>query len=637
MAIDKQGISTGKDVRRLVEDMENELLFNYRKQFIAKTDQRIEDVDWDAWKDGQMRKMNGFRKSNRSIINKYSKEINKEMVKDFEKSYRFGINLVGRQVRDANKQGARLRGKGSVPSFTKNKRILSEFEKTQKSLNQSYSTTMKSLENEYRKTINTAQNASPIAKSMFQAIDAANKDLMKFGITGKVSKNNRRINVANHIEMTTVETSQEMLFVGEATKSEDVGIYTVYITKHHSACPECTPWQGKVLIDDVYMPGKPDGKHELLSTAIKAGLFHVNCRCNRVTYIEGVDVMPESEKENLKGVSKRDQHALYKAEQEMRYNERMIREAKRAEGMALSLPEAEKARLKVREYQRRNRELVKNNEGLFRNYWREKPGFKVPDDVRWQNLKYDRHIFDDVNTVSTKTPITENLKWDFKGDIPEDVQQDFVKSLKGDEEYKLLINKYIKTVEFVDISNDGRTSDHYNYRDKTISMHWTNSKGVPTKRRIEIMRHELGHHIDRELSDGSGLSTFTMGDKNYNDAFSNDAKLYKGGGKFSVEGDFLGQTKREARLNISQLLKSDDLKDNHELSNFFSSLTANGIKGFAIHSNSYLATSGKKQQETFANLISIYSGGDKVAINILEKYAPNLTQEFKKNVSKAIK
>ena len=78
----------------------------------------------------------------------------------------------------------------------------------------------------------------------------------------------------------------------------------------------------------------------------------------------------------------------------MRYNERMIRQWKRAQQLAMSLPEQEKAAAKVREWQARQRDLVKRTDGLFRQYWREKPGFKVPNDVRWRNLKYDKQLFD---------------------------------------------------------------------------------------------------------------------------------------------------------------------------------------------------------------------------------------------------
>lgn len=391
MAIDKQGISTGKEVRLITEELEYDLLANFRKQFVGKNDILIEMVDWDTWRTDMVKKFAGFKKESQNILTRYKMKVFTEAVNDFEKSYKFGINLVTKQTAKL-----KLPSKGKLPKFNKNDRVLAELKKLTEYLDNSYKVAMNSLETQFFQTIQKAQFLKDKRgiKTLFQAIDMANRDLIQTGIVGAITSDNRRLNIANQIEMTIVETSQEIMFIGEATKSEDLGIYTVYISQHASSCPLCTPWQGKVLIDDVYMDGKPDGKHELLSTAIKAGLFHYNCRHNRITYIEGVDVIPDSEKKALKGMSKAQQHALYKAEQELRYNERMIRQWKRAQLLATSLPEQEKAAAKVREWQARNRALVKQTDGLFRNYWREKPGFKVPKDVRWHNLKHDKQLFE---------------------------------------------------------------------------------------------------------------------------------------------------------------------------------------------------------------------------------------------------
>lgn len=391
MAIDKHGISTGKDVRLLAEKLEYELLNSYRKQFVQKNDMLVEMVDWDTWRSDMVRKFAGFKRETQKILNKYRSMIFKESLKDFKDSYQFGIELVTRQTAKL-----KLESRGRILSFAKNDRVLVELQKLSDYLDNSYRVAMNSLETQFFQTVQRVQYLKDFSgiKTLFQTIDMANRDLIQTGIVGAITSDNRRLNIANQIELTVVETSQEIMFIGEATKSEDLGIYTVYISQHASSCPLCTPWQGQVLIDDVYMDGKPDGKHELLSTAIKAGLFHYNCRHNRITYIEGIDIIPDSEKNALKGLTKVQQHALYEAEQQMRYNERMIRQWKRAQQLAMSLPEQEKAAAKVREWQARQRDLVKRTDGLFRQYWREKPGFKVPNDVRWRNLKYDKQLFD---------------------------------------------------------------------------------------------------------------------------------------------------------------------------------------------------------------------------------------------------
>ena len=60
-----------------------------------------------------------------------------------------------------------------------------------------------------------------------------------------------------------------------------------------TACPQCIPWLGKVLIDDVYSDGKPDGKHKLLSEAMAAGFLHPRCKDGFTTYFPGISSTPD--------------------------------------------------------------------------------------------------------------------------------------------------------------------------------------------------------------------------------------------------------------------------------------------------------------------------------------------------------
>ena len=75
---------------------------------------------------------------------------------------------------------------------------------------------------------------------------------------------------------------------GKLRKSS--GRHFVIITSHGGACPICQKWENKILIDDIYSGGtKKDGKHELLSEAIAAGLFHKGCRHGLATYYPELD------------------------------------------------------------------------------------------------------------------------------------------------------------------------------------------------------------------------------------------------------------------------------------------------------------------------------------------------------------
>ena len=46
--------------------------------------------------------------------------------------------------------------------------------------------------------------------------------------------------------------------MGEGVKRQEWGIHTVILNKRSNACPLCMPFEGKVLIDDVWSGGSAD-------------------------------------------------------------------------------------------------------------------------------------------------------------------------------------------------------------------------------------------------------------------------------------------------------------------------------------------------------------------------------------------
>ena len=387
MAIDRTGISTGEEVRRLVEQIENELLLNYRNFFIENRDTPLSHLDINAWKKTKFELLGEFERLNKQIIGRYSSHIKKAILSDFRESYDFGIGLIERYLKRAQKRGFKpVKGRKAL-AYTRNPKVKAKVKEINQLLNSAYNNALRHMRTQYIRTVRTIDQVG--GRTLMEAIERASRGLGESGVVANITANNRQIKMSNYIELNSVEFSQEMLFLGEGAKAEEAEIYTVYISKHTSPCPLCRPWEGKILIDDVYRGGKPDGKHELLSTAIKAGLSHPNCRHHFLPYVEGLDVIPESEKKRKPRDPK-----LYEAEQELRYVERQIRDWKTREAVAMTPQRAEYCRAKVRQWQARARQLVKSHDGLYRNYWREKPGFKVPKDIRWGDLKYSKKIFD---------------------------------------------------------------------------------------------------------------------------------------------------------------------------------------------------------------------------------------------------
>lgn len=79
--------------------------------------------------------------------------------------------------------------------------------------------------------------------------------------------------------------NQRAYMVGEGEFRKAIGETLVIISRHSTSCELCKPFEGKVLIDDVYSGGsQEDGDYMLLSQAMEQGLYHPRCRHGLGTY-----------------------------------------------------------------------------------------------------------------------------------------------------------------------------------------------------------------------------------------------------------------------------------------------------------------------------------------------------------------
>ena len=223
------------------------------------------------------------------------------------------------------------------------------------------------MDDVYRQTLfkaEIAKNAGVYTPE--QAMDVATRDFLEKGINCIKYANGARVNIASYAEMVIRTSGKRALMVAEGARNQEWGVSTIQITQHGSTCPLCSPWQGRVLIDDVYSGGKPqDGPYPLLSQAMAEGLFHPNCRHGSGTYFEGISETPQP-------YAQSEVEAKYDLEQQQRYTERKIREWKRKANGSMDEANKRKAEAKVKEWQKRQRQLISDNDWLRRNYHREK-------------------------------------------------------------------------------------------------------------------------------------------------------------------------------------------------------------------------------------------------------------------------
>lgn len=225
----------------------------------------------------------------------------------------------------------------------------------------------------YRKTIFNAQvYLNSGAGTLRQAIDMATHDFLSAGLNCIQYRDGRRVNIASYAEMALRTANKRAYMQGEGTKCDEYGIHTKLISKHGGACPLCVRWQGRVVIDDVYSSGTAKESKKtgfpLLSQAITDGMFHPNCKNGLSLFIPGINAVPEQPTaEEIKS-----QTEQYDLEQKQRYNERQIRKYKRLADGSLDPENQKKYTEKLREWQKRQRDLIgQHPDKLRRQYDRE--------------------------------------------------------------------------------------------------------------------------------------------------------------------------------------------------------------------------------------------------------------------------
>lgn len=95
--------------------------------------------------------------------------------------------------------------------------------------------------------------------------------------------------------------NQRAYMVGEGEFRKSIGETLVIISRHSTSCELCQPFEGKVLIDDVYSGGtQEDGDYMLLSQAMEQGLYHPRYRHGLGTYYPELEEINGYETEDNK-------------------------------------------------------------------------------------------------------------------------------------------------------------------------------------------------------------------------------------------------------------------------------------------------------------------------------------------------
>lgn len=386
-------------LKNIFTDMEMELVQSFHRNLVKhRIDEHDAGFSWEMWQVSMLRNIEQYRKENQQIIGNYRPSVKEAVDEVLNYRYEQGMKNVDKQTKQKEQTQEPKTGQidmdhGSF-SFPEDGRNVGElgqtppketqfFDMNKKKLNALIASTTKDMEDVcnavyrkmddvYRQTIyKSVIQLNSGAISLEKAIDKATEDFLTKGIDSVVYKNGRHVNIATYAEMALRTASQRATFLGEGTKRDEYGNHLVVISTHLNCCKLCFPWQGQILIDDVFShPSeeymvKRKGKYKLLSVAIKAGLLHPNCRHTLATWFEGISRTP-------KIYDKEEAKKSYEAEQKQRALENAIRKAKREQAGAVDKENKDKATSRVRTLQKQLREHVKAHPELKRNQRREK-------------------------------------------------------------------------------------------------------------------------------------------------------------------------------------------------------------------------------------------------------------------------
>ena len=292
-------------IKQLYEKMEMEIISsmkrNYQRHLNEETKTGFKYTQWQAEK---LKELKRYQRENQNIIGGYTNNLSDEISKHLQEELKQGsINAI--------KQYNKLLNQNLKPDKIMNKSFFKINDRKVNALIKSVNNDLKNANtavlrmtnDQYRQVIHksaffvsngvfTEQQAARMAtKELTElqltkaAIDEANKDFLSHGLACIEYSDGRRVNIASYCQMAVRTASLRAQLMGEGDFRKSIGRTLVQATSHGGACPICKKWEKHIFIDDVYSGGtSKDGNYMLLSTAMKQGFLHPNCRHGLTTY-----------------------------------------------------------------------------------------------------------------------------------------------------------------------------------------------------------------------------------------------------------------------------------------------------------------------------------------------------------------
>lgn len=337
------------DIRQAFARIEDEIIASMMRNLGRHLkEEKEEGFDWSQWQVEQLKYLQELRRRNLKEYGPRFKSINEKIEEAIRDAHENGQKEEELNILKAISQDKKIRPKYANPSqpsiegagdafFRVNDRKLEALvEAAHSDMEKAEHAVLRRSNDQYRKIIFDAQMyANTGAGTIEKAIDMATKDFLAKGIDSIEYKNGARHTISDYADMYLRTAERRAYLMGEGKKRQEWGEQLVIVNRRGTmtggnyghACPKCIPWLGKILIDDVYSGGQPDGKHQLLSEAMAAGFLHPRCKDGFTTYIPGISPQEDP-------VTKQEAKKAVEAEKAEAREQAMERQADRQDRLA---------------------------------------------------------------------------------------------------------------------------------------------------------------------------------------------------------------------------------------------------------------------------------------------------------------
>ena len=526
------------DISNAFARIEDELISSMFRNFKHhRAEETKEGFNWEMWQVRQLKALDEYRRANKKIFTKKFASLNSRIDEFIRQARSDGAAEQEIAILDAMK-------KGYVPknAFTGTAELAADFIKlndrkmdalinaTTNDLERAEHAMLRMADDQYRKIIFDAQvYAASGAGTYEKAVDMASRDFLRSGINCIEYSNGARHTIRDYVSMVMATTGKRAYLTGEGEMRKQWGESLVIMNKRGNPCPLCSHFVGKVLVDDVWSGGKPDGIHLLMSTAIDKGLYHPRCKDGHTTYFEGIsdEGEPYTESERSELIEQ------YNAEQKSNYAKNQAEKCGRIAKYSLD-SENKKVYAKRAEKWREIAEESVDKSGGSAVIPKAKKIDTTPDTIA------DKKFYKSENLT-----INPKLKTDVKNGFIDAANQvyerfgrkiaidkiDIVKS--GDTKYRQAsYDPLTKTIKLVNSS----MSTYEKKAEKFFSDNWNASKD-----KYGTFYHEIGHAVWEDLSSETKSQISAIYEAKKHEAY---LKWMEAGGSSSgmSQTDYFGKT-----------------------------------------------------------------------------------------------